>query len=92
MNRIPPPEEAAHFDGLLMHELTVVNTLLGRYVVRFLDADAGRAASISADDERALADRVAELAAGLRARAARRDHQGDPPPVIAESPVLEPHN
>lgn len=35
-------DEAAHLDGRLMHELTKVNYQLSQYVLRFLDADAGR--------------------------------------------------
>jgi hypothetical protein len=65
-----------------MAEVTQVNTLLGRYVLRFLDADAGRAAALSTEDERALAERVAGMADGLRARADRRDQHGDPPPLM----------
>jgi hypothetical protein len=75
---IPPPDDAAHLDNLLMAEVTSLNTQLGRYVLRFLDADAGRAASLSVEEERALADRVAAMAEGLHARAARRDEQGKP--------------
>jgi hypothetical protein len=78
MTTIPPPDEAAHLDNLLMAEVTSVNNQLGRYVLRFLDADAGRAEPMSVVDERALADRVAAMAEGLHARAARRDEQGEP--------------
>jgi hypothetical protein len=80
MNCIPPPDPVAHQDGLLMAELARVNTLLGRYLLRFLDADASRAEPLSTDDERAPAGRVAEVADGLRARAARRELHGNPPP------------
>jgi hypothetical protein len=85
MNRIPPPDDDAHQDGLFMHELTVVNNLLGRYVVRFLDADAGRAEEITTDEERDLAGRVAAVSVGLRARAARRDRHGNPRPLLNPS-------
>jgi hypothetical protein len=51
----------------------VANTLLGRYVVRFLDADSGHAAPIPTDDEHALADRLTTAAEAIRARATRRD-------------------
>lgn len=61
-----------------MHEVTVVNTLLGRYVLRFLDADAGRCEPLSTEDERTLAGEVAAVAEGLRARAERRDRPGEP--------------
>jgi hypothetical protein len=71
--KIPGPDDAAHEDGLLMHELTVVNSLLGRYVLRYLDADAGQAEPINPTDERALADRIARAAEAIRDRATRRE-------------------
>lgn len=77
MNSVPPPDEAAHLDGLLMHELTVVNTQLARYVLRFLDAEAGQAEPITVADELALADSVATAAATIRARAERRQGEAD---------------
>jgi hypothetical protein len=77
-DQLPPPDEAAHQDNLLMAKVTSVNNQLGHYVLRFLDADAGRAEPLSTADERALADRVAAMAEGLHARAARRDHHGEP--------------
>jgi hypothetical protein len=68
-----------------MADVTQVNTLLGRYVLRFLDADAGVAKPLSSDDERTLAERVAHVADDLRARADRRDRHGNPPPLIGPS-------
>lgn len=79
---LPPPDRDAHEDGRLMHDVAVVNTELGRYVLRFLDADAGRSQPLSTEDERALAARVAAVAQGLRVRAERRDLGGDLPPLI----------
>jgi len=79
---IPPPDEAAHLDNILMAEVASLNNQLGRYVLRFLDTDAGRAAPLSTADEQALADRVSALADGLRARAARRDQHGEPPRLL----------
>jgi len=70
---VDKPEDVAHSDGLLMHELTVVNALLSRYVLRFLDADAERVAPIAAAEEHALAERLNAAADGIRARAVRRD-------------------
>lgn len=75
MNGIPAPDEAAHLDGLLMHELSVVNPLIARYVLRHLDSDAGLAAPISVADEMVLANRVAAAAEAIRARARRRGQQ-----------------
>ena len=63
----------AHEDGLLMHELTVVNAMLGKYVLRYLDEDARRATPIPIAEERALAERLTAAADGIQARAARRD-------------------
>jgi hypothetical protein len=82
MTTIPPPDPAAHEDGRLMHDVTALNTELGRYVLRFLDADTGRAEPQSVADELTLADKVAAVAAGLRARAARREREGSPAPLI----------
>lgn len=65
-----------------MAEVTSVNNQLGRYVLRFLDTDAGRAEPLDTVHEWALADRVAALADGLRARAARRDQHGAPPCLV----------
>lgn len=86
MNRIPPPDPDAHTDGRLMHELTVVNTELCRYVLRFLDADAGEAEPITTTGERALADQVAAAADGIRARAARRDQPNGPRHLFDRQP------
>jgi hypothetical protein len=69
---VPGPDNAAHDDGLLMHDLTVVNSMIGRYVLRFLDADAGRREPIPIADELALAERLANAAETLAARVARR--------------------
>jgi hypothetical protein len=82
MNTVPPPDAAAHEDGRLMHDVTVLNTELGRYVLRFLDADSGRVEPLGVNDELALADKVMAVATGLRARAARRQRVGSPPPLI----------
>lgn len=86
---IPRPDDAAHQDNVLMGEVAEVNTMLGRYVLRFLDADAQRAAPVSPADERALADQVTAVAAGLRARALRRERQGDPPPLVVHTPTVD---
>ena len=58
-----------------MHDLTVVNTMIGRYILRFLDADAGRREPVAVDDEQALAERLAnaaEAVEAVEARVARR--------------------
>lgn len=70
--RIPRPDEAAHLDGRLMHELSKVNYQLSRYVLRFVDADASRATPIPVAEELALASLLATAAEAIRARAERR--------------------
>lgn len=77
----PPPDELAHHDAVLMAEVTSLNTVLGRYVLRFLDADAGGPAEQPPADERALAERVAAVAVAMHGRAARRQQQGDRRPL-----------
>lgn len=75
---VPPPDEGAHLDNLLLADMASLNNQLGRYVLHFLDADAGRIEPMSTDDERELADQVTALADYLRARANRRDQDGEP--------------
>lgn len=71
---ISQPDEAAHQDSVLIAELAELNTMIGRYILRFLDADAGRAEPISPEDERALVERATRVIESLRARAERRAH------------------
>jgi hypothetical protein len=78
MTTVALPDDAAHQDNLLMARVGKLNEQLGRYLLRFLDADSHRATPISTADERTLADRVAELATAIQARADRRDHHGVP--------------
>ncbi|GAB3431027.1 hypothetical protein [Actinophytocola sediminis] len=75
--------ETAHQDGALMHEVTVINNLLGHYVLRFLDADSGRMTPMSPEDERTLATHLATLATDIHTRANRRDRDGDAPLLAA---------
>jgi hypothetical protein len=74
-SKVPPLDEAAHLDGLLMHELSTLNDHLGQYVLKHYDADAGRAEPVTIAEERALADSVTTAAEAIRARAARRERQ-----------------
>ena len=69
---VPPPDEAAHQDSVLIAEFAEVNTLLARYILRLLDADAGRAEPPRIEDELALVERVVQSAESLRARVERR--------------------
>ena len=71
---IPPPDEGAHQDSVLIAELAEINTLIGRYILRFLDADAGRTEPIAPEDEHALIERATRAIDTLRARVERREH------------------
>ena len=68
----------------LMHELTVVNAQLVRYVLRLLDAEAGQPEPVSVADELALADSVATVADAIRARAEQRQRQSEADPATTE--------
>jgi hypothetical protein len=72
------PEDAAHEDGLLMHDVTVINAKLGKYVLRYLDADAKRINPIPIADEHALADDLTTVANSIRTRATRRSQTERP--------------
>lgn len=75
MNRLQSPYSAAHDDRQLMLAVFRVNSALGRYVMRFVDADTGRGDEVSADDEHVLADLVTSVAEDIRARAVRRENE-----------------
>lgn len=85
MNTVPPPDDVAHHDGVLMAYVCKLNEQLSRYVLRFLAADALEAEPLSPAAERALADRVADVAVGMRARADRRVQHGEPAPLVERS-------
>lgn len=74
-SNVPPPDETAHQDSVLIAELATVNTQLARYVLRYIDAEANRATPIPTEDEYRLADRLTAAAEAVRARAQRRDQQ-----------------
>lgn len=71
---IPLSSEADHQDSVLIAELAEINSMIGRYILRFLDADAGRSEPISIEEERALVERAASVIDSLRARTERREH------------------
>jgi hypothetical protein len=70
---VDKPEDTTHSDRQFVHELTVVNALLSRYVLRYLDAGVEQVGPIAAVDDHALAERLNAAADGIRARAAQRD-------------------
>lgn len=86
MSPIPPRDDAAHDDSVLMAAIANVNNQLGRYVLRFLDTDADRSEPMSPFDEHALADAVNAIAEGLHARATRRQRHGEPPALTCAAP------
>jgi hypothetical protein len=83
---IPPPDDPDHDERVLMAAIAGVNHQLGRYVLRFLDTDAGRTAAVRPADERILAHAVTAIADGLYARAIRREQHDQPPAVICAAP------
>lgn len=83
---VPPPDDFAHHDGVLMAQVSKLNEQLGRYVLRFLAADALDAEPMSPRDERTLAERVSDIAEGMRNRAERRKRHGDPVPLVQLHP------
>jgi hypothetical protein len=85
MNAVPPPDDAAHLDTVLMADLTGLDTLVGRHVLRFLDADTGGSTPVTIADELTLAERLSVAADGVRARAARREREGEPLPLGVRS-------
>jgi hypothetical protein len=80
MPHVPPPEDPAHHDGRLMHDIFDLNTRLSRYLLLHVDTDAGLIPPIPPEDESMLADRVTALACALRARAAGRAQEAAPSP------------
>jgi hypothetical protein len=85
-----PGDKDWQADKALVSELTPIIAQLSTYVVRYLDADAGKAEPISVDDERALGERVTALGAGLQARAERREALGERPVRIEGRVALPP--
>jgi hypothetical protein len=69
-------------DNALFAELSKLNTQVTRYVLHQLDADANRAEPPTVEEERALSERLAGLAATLQARADRRAALGELPATI----------
>lgn len=80
--QLVPGDEGWAAEKALVADLSTLNTQIGRYVLRLLDADAGRAEQVSVDDERALAGRLAGLASTLRARVERRAALGELPATV----------
>jgi hypothetical protein len=69
---VDPLDEAGYQDRVLMAEIGKLNEQLGRYILRYLAADALQAEPISVTDEQALANTMTALAAKVHTRADRR--------------------
>lgn len=61
-----------HDELVLMADLTSVNNQIARFVLRLLDADAGRREQVSAADEDNLGVRLVNLGYALQNRATHR--------------------
>jgi hypothetical protein len=61
-----------HDELVLMAELSSVNNQIARFVLRLLDADAGRAEAVSVSDEGILGVRLVDLGYALQHRAVYR--------------------
>jgi len=61
-----------HEELVLMAELSSVNNQIARFVLRLLDADAGRKEQVSVVDEGRLGMRLVDLGQALQDRAAQR--------------------
>jgi hypothetical protein len=72
--------------------LSSLNNKITRYILRVLDADAGRVEPVSVVDEQALGVRLSELGEAVQARAARRVElePGNSPPVVVDGDFAQP--
>jgi hypothetical protein len=61
-----------HDELVLVAELSSVNNQIARYVLRLLDADAGRREQVAVADECALGGRLVDLGYALQNRAVHR--------------------
>lgn len=71
-NHLVRGDGAYHDDKLLIAGLTAVNDQISRYVLRHLDADAGRAVPTKPDDEVALGKQIIRLGRAVQVRGERR--------------------
>jgi hypothetical protein len=71
-------DHAFHDDNKLVSDLASLNERLGRYMLRYLAADALQADPVSIPEERALAETMMILAGSVLERANRRSMFGKP--------------
>jgi hypothetical protein len=62
-----------HDELVLVAELASVNNQIARFVLRLLDADAGRREQVATGDEYCLGSRLVDLGHALQNRAAHRE-------------------
>jgi len=67
-----PGDSAFHDDNQFLAELTELNGLIGRYVLRHLAAGAGRTTPSSPHDEHALGEHLVQVGQAMRTRADQR--------------------
>lgn len=79
-------DEAWKEDLEFIADLAQLNDRLKRYVLRYMDADAGRTSPVGTADERALGSWMVELGKALQSRADRRAH------VVEAEPNTETDN
>jgi hypothetical protein len=82
---VPPLDEAGFQDRVLMAEIGKLNEQLGRYVLRYLAADALQAEPISVTEEQTLANTMTTLAAKVQQRANRRVTSNAPPALEGDA-------
>lgn len=82
-NHLMSGDHAFHDDNQLIAGLAALNDQLGRYVLRYLAADALQADPISVTEEKALAETMITLAGKVKERATSRT-----PPALEGNPTL----
>jgi hypothetical protein len=82
--KLVPGDHAFHDDKQLIADLTALTGQLSRYVLRHLDADAGRVVPTSPDDEHVLAEAMSTLASKVRERADRYAAASAPDRTVIE--------
>ena len=66
-------------ESMFIAELTRLNTWIGRYVMRYLDADAGRTQPATAHDDQVLGDQLVALGLAMQTKARQGElSHGDP--------------
>lgn len=71
-------------DRALMNRLGNVNRDVGMYVLRLLDAEAGRRLAMPSEEERHLGTRLVELGRALQGRAMRRHDAGEGDSLVVD--------